>query len=129
MWLSFDRRVGRCCTAGASDGQRLVEELLVAGLDPAPADEDPALVADEAVAVLPFGGGDEAGAVGVLVGDGEVVVAVVVVGEILGQLRADGVAETGPVSSLPSPHWAMSLWCAPQSVSLPPEYSYHQRNS
>ena len=26
------------------------------------------------------------------------------------------------------PHWAMSMWCAPQSVIWPPEYSYHQRN-
>ena len=26
------------------------------------------------------------------------------------------------------PHWAMSRWWVPQSVSLPPEYSNHQRN-
>ena len=26
-------------------------------------------------------------------------------------------------------HWPMSTWWAPQSVSLPPEYSYHQRKS
>ena len=75
---------------GGVVGQRLVDELLVAGLDPAPADEDPALVADEAVAVLALGGGDQPGPVGVLIGDGEVVVAVVVVDEVLGQLRADG---------------------------------------
>ena len=36
-------------------------------------------------------------------------------------------SRSGPVASLPSPHWAMSTWCAPQSVSLPPEYSSHQR--
>ena len=35
---------------------------------------------------------------------------------------------TGPVSMAPNAHWAISMWWAPQSVSLPPEYSYHQRN-
>ena len=36
---------------------------------------------------------------------------------------------TGPEPSMPRPHCAMSLWWAPQSVSLPPLYSYHHRNS
>ena len=26
---------------------------------------------------------------------------------------------TGPLSSLPSAHWRMSKWCAPQSASMP----------
>ena len=38
---------------------------------------------------------------------------------------------TFPMSpwSLSIAHIAMSIWWAPQSVSFPPEYSYHQRNS
>src|SRR5690242_11073178 len=35
---------------------------------------------------------------------------------------------TGPDLSTPIPHWAISMWCAPQSVSIPPEYSSHHRN-
>ena len=34
----------------------------------------------------------------------------------------------GPLPSIPRHHWAPSMWCAPQSVILPPLYSYHQRN-
>src|SRR5690606_16525456 len=34
---------------------------------------------------------------------------------------------TGPERSVPLPHCAMSLWCAPQSVIWPPENWYHHR--
>ena len=35
--------------------------------------------------------------------------------------------ETGPVNWQSAPHWAMSTWWFPQSVMMPPAYSYHQR--
>ena len=34
---------------------------------------------------------------------------------------------TGPLPSMSSAHSAMSLWCAPQSVIVPPEYSHQYR--
>ena len=108
--------------------ERLLEQLGVAGLDPLAVDEDPALVADEAVAVLAVAGRDQVGAVGVRVGHGEMRVAVVAVGLVEG-FTPVAVTLTGPEPSMPRPHCAMSLWWAPQSVSLPPLYSYHQRNS
>ena len=42
-------------------------------------------------------------------------------------LRKQGLA-VRIVNAGVSAHWAMSRWCAPQSVICPPEYSYHQRN-
>ena len=37
-----------------------------------------------------------------------------------GDSASDSMA-TGPLSSMPRPHWAMSIMCAPQSVIKPPE--------
>ena len=64
--------------------QRFLEVIGLAGFDPLSAHEDPALVADEAVAVLAVTGGDQVDAIGVGVGDSEVRVAIVAVGLVRG---------------------------------------------
>ena len=96
------------------------------------------LGAFEGHAVVAPAGYGHLDAIGIFAVHGEVVRRVVAVVDrgvaVLkryGMLGVGTVEFTGPMPSLSClmAHVAMSTWWAPQSVNLPPEYSYHQRNS